>query len=198
MTQGLMNLNKSNLEIKIVRTDRRSFCIKSEIDGFIVRVPKRATDTEINEFLNQHKRWIEKQKLRTEKLKSEYAQLKPLSETELAEIKNKAKKVIAERVEYYARIMGVNYVKITIRTQKRRWGSCSVNGNLSFNCLLMLAPIEVIDSVVVHELCHIKVKNHSKKFYNEVLRVFPDYWNCHNWLKEHGDLIILRANGQAI
>ncbi len=191
-------MNKSDLEIKIVRTDRKSFCIKSEIDGFVVRVPKRASDTEINEFLNQHKRWIEKQKLRTDKLRKEYEQLKPLLETELAEIKNKAKDVITERVEHYARIMGVNYGKITIRTQKGRWGSCSVNGNLSFNCLLMLAPIEVIDSVIVHELCHIKVKNHSKKFYDEVLKVFPDYWNCHKWLKENGDLIILRANGQAI
>lgn len=193
-----MNLNNNDLEIKIVRTDRRSFCIKSEIDGFVVRVPKRASDTEINEFLNQHKRWIEKQKLRTDKLRTEYEQLKPLLETELAEIKNKAKDVITERVEHYAKIMGVNYGKITIRTQKRRWGSCSVNGNLSFNCILMLAPDAVIDSVVVHELCHIKVKNHSKKFYDEVLRFFPDYWNCHKWLKEHGDLIILRANGQDI
>ena len=193
-----MNLNNNDIEIKIIRTDRKSFCIKSEIDGFVVRVPKKATESEITEFLNQHKCWIEKQKLRTQKLKSEYAQLKPLSETELAEIKNKARNVISERVEHYSSLMGVNYGKITIRTQKRRWGSCSVNGNLSFNCLLMLAPTEVIDSVVVHELCHNKVKNHSKKFYNEVLKVFPDYWNCHKWLKEHGDLIILRANGQAI
>ncbi len=193
-----MNLNKSDLEIKIVRTDRKSFCIKSEIDGFVVRVPKRATDTEIEEFLNQHMRWIEKQKLRTQKLKREYEELKPLSDTELAEIKSRAKKVIPERVAHYTSLMGVNYGKITIRTQKRRWGSCSVNGNLSFNCLLMLAPDAVIDSIVVHELCHIKVKNHSKKFYNEVLKVFPDYWNCHKWLKEHGDLIILRANGQDI
>ena len=193
-----MNLNNNDIEIKIIRTDRKSFCIKSEIDGFVVRVPKKATESEITEFLNQHKCWIEKQKLRTQKLKSEYAQLKPLSETELAEIKNKARNVISERVEHYSSLMGVNYGKITIRTQKRRWGSCSVNGNLSFNCLLMLAPTEVIDSVIVHELCHIKVKNHSKKFYNEVLKVFPDYWNCHKWLKEHGDLIILRANGQAI
>ena len=193
-----MNLNKSDLEIKIVRTDRKSFCIKSEIDGFVVRVPKRAKEAEITDFLNQHKRWIEKQRLRTQKLKREYEQHKALSEIELAEINDKAKKLIAERVEYYATLMGVNYGKITIRTQKGRWGSCSVNGNLSFNCLLMLAPIEVIDSVIVHELCHIKVKNHSKKFYDEVLKVFPDYWNCHKWLKENGDLIILRANGQAI
>ena len=193
-----MNLNKSDLEIKIVRTDRKSFCIKSEIDGFVVRVPKRAKEAEITDFLNQHKRWIEKQRLRTQKLKREYEQHKALSEIELAEIKDKAQKLIAERVEYYATLMGVNYGKITIRTQKGRWGSCSVNGNLSFNCLLMLAPIEVIDSVIVHELCHIKVKNHSKKFYDEVLKVFPDYWNCHKWLKENGDLIILRANGQAI
>ena len=186
------------MDIKIIRSNRKTLCIESGSDGFIVRAPKRATDAEINDFLDQHKRWIEKQKLRMQKLKREYEELKPLSETELTEIKNKAKNVIPKRVEYYARIMGVNYGKITIRTQKGRWGSCSVNGNLSFNCLLMLAPDAVVDSVVVHELCHIKVKNHSKKFYDEVLKVFPDYWNCHKWLKEHGDLIILRANGKDI
>ena len=191
-------MNSSSSEIRIVRTDRKSFCIKSELDGFVVRVPKRATDAEINEFINQHKRWIEKQKSRTQKLKKEYEQQKKLSETELAEIKNKAKKLIPERVEYYANIMGISYGKITVRTQKRRWGSCSADGNLSFNCILMLASIEVIDSVVVHELCHLKVHDHSKKFYNEVLKVFPDYWTCHKWLKENGDLIILRANGQAM
>ena len=194
----IMNLNNNGTEFRIIRTDRKSFCIKSGSDGFVVRVPKRATEAEVNDFLNQHKLWIEKQKLRTEKLKKEYEQLKPLSETELLRIKKKAKNVIPERVDYYARLMGVCYGKITIRTQKGRWGSCSASGNLSFNCLLMLAPGAVIDSVVVHELCHIKVKNHSQKFYNEVIKVFPDYWNCHKWLKENGDLIILRANGQAM
>ena len=57
----------------------------------------------------------------------------------------------------------------------------------------MLTPDEVIDSVVVHELCHIKEMNHSKRFYDEILRVFPDYRRCDKWLKENGPAILVRA-----
>ncbi|MBQ0100131.1 MAG: M48 family metallopeptidase, partial [Lachnospiraceae bacterium] len=64
---------------------------------------------------------------------------------------------------------------------------------LNFNCLLMLAPPEVMDSVVVHELCHLKQMNHSKKFYDEVLRVMPDYRARQKWLKEHGAELLKHA-----
>ena len=97
---------------------------------------------------------------------------------------------IRERLEVYAPRIGVSYGRVTVRNQRTRWGSCSAKGNLNFNCLLMLAPPEVIDSVVVHELCHRKEMNHSDKFYSEVLRVFPDYWNCHKWLKENGPILL--------
>ena len=88
---------------------------------------------------------------------------------------DQALKIIPARVEYFARIIGVTYGNITIRNQKTRWGSCSSKGNLNFNCLLMLAPPEVLDYVVVHELCHRKQMNHSKAFWTEVENVFPDY-----------------------
>ena len=83
---------------------------------------------------------------------------------------------IPERVRHYAPLVGVSFGRITIRNQRSLWGSCSAKGNLNFNCLLMLTPPEVIDSVIVHELCHRKEMNHSKAFYAEVRRVFPDYW----------------------
>ena len=95
-----------------------------------------------------------------------------------------------ERVAYYAPLIGVSYGKITVRKQKTRWGSCSANKNLSFNCLLMLAPPDVIDSVAVHELCHIKHMNHSKAFYSEVFKVMPNYKECHIWLKENGSRLL--------
>ncbi|HAG68814.1 MAG TPA: metal-dependent hydrolase, partial [Lachnospiraceae bacterium] len=68
-------------------------------------------------------------------------------------------------------------------------------GNLNFNCLLMLTPQEVIDSVVVHELCHRKEMNHSARFYEEVLKVFPQYNVWDRWLKENGPGILLRGEG---
>ena len=95
----------------------------------------------------------------------------------------------------YAEKLGVSYGRITIRNQRSRWGSCSGKGNLNFNCLLMLAPPEVLDSVVVHELCHLRQMNHSERFYAEVLRVFPDYWRCHRWLKENGGALMQRMTG---
>ena len=117
-----------------------------------------------------------------------------LTDAEINELKKEAESVIPRRVEYFARVVGVEYGRITIRCQKTRWGSCSSKGNLNFNCLLMLAPPEVLDSVVVHELCHLKVMNHSKAFYDEVLRAYPNYKQDHQWLKDHGAEIMSRVN----
>ena len=122
------------------------------------------------------------------------AEKKKLTEAEIDELKARAAKVIPERVAYFAGIVGVSYGRITIRCQKTRWGSCSSKGNLNFNCLLMLAPPEVLDSVVVHELCHLKEMNHSKAFYDEVLRAYPNYREDHKWLKEHGSELMSRVN----
>ena len=91
--------------------------------------------------------------------------MRRLTAEELRALSDKAREVIAARVAYYAPRIGVTYGKITIRRQRTRWGSCSSRGGLSFNCLLMLAPPEALDSVVVHELCHRKEMNHSDRFY---------------------------------
>lgn len=116
---------------------------------------------------------------------------KPKTNTELIEaLKKQAKVVIPEKVKHYAPIVGVDYGRITIRCQRTRWGSCSSKGNLNFNCLLMLMPDEVIDSVVVHELCHRKQMNHSAAFYSEINKVFPAYKQCQKWLKENGGKIM--------
>ena len=83
--------------------------------------------------------------------------------------------------------VGVTYGRITIRNQRTRWGSCSAKGNLNFNCLLMKAPPEVLDYVVVHELCHRLEMNHSPRFWAQVERVLPDYKVSRKWLREHGN-----------
>ena len=87
----------------------------------------------------------------------------------------------------------MEYGRVTIRAQRTRWGSCTARGDLSFNCLLMLAPPEAIDSVVVHELCHRRHMDHSPAFYTEVLRAFPDYHEWQRWLKENGPVLLARA-----
>ena len=107
-------------------------------------------------------------------------------------LSEKAKQIISERVKYYASEIGVTYNRITIRCQRTRGGSCSSKGNLNFNCLLVLFDREIIDSVVVHELCHRKHMNHSARFYKEVEAVFPEYKRCHKWLNENGGIYLER------
>ena len=153
------------------------------------------TDEQIQEFITQKTNWIEKHlkeiKIRQEQMK----QLKPLTEEDIHKLAEQALEIITKRVEYYSKIINVTYGKITIRNQKSRWGSCSGKGNLNFNCLLMLAPSEVLDYVVVHELCHRKEMNHSSRFWAEVEKIIPDYKIHTTWLKEHGDEIMMRMTG---
>ncbi len=99
---------------------------------------------------------------------------------------------IPDRVRHFAPIVGVTYGRVTIRSQRSRWGSCSGKGILNFNCLLMLTPSHVIDYVVVHELCHRLEMNHSPAFWAQVERVLPDYRKSREWLKEHEKELIGR------
>ena len=109
--------------------------------------------------------------------------MKPFTQEEIRELADRALKYIPKRVKHFAAQEGISYGRITIRNQKTRWGSCSSRGNLNFNCLLMLAPPEVIDYVVVHELAHIRHHDHSAAFYAEVAKVMPDYKERRKLLK---------------
>ena len=113
-----------------------------------------------------------------------------LTSEEIKTLAEQALKLIPQRVEYFSRQVGVDYGRITIRNQKTRWGSCSSKGNLNFNCLLMLALAEILDYVVVHELCHRKEMNHSKAFWAEVEKVLPDYRESVKWLKKRNSQMI--------
>ena len=102
-----------------------------------------------------------------------------------------ARQIFEKRVAYYHTITGGHYTSITVRDQRSRWGSCSSRGTLSFNYRLVFAPPKVLDYVVVHELCHLTHMNHSKNFWSMVASVMPDYKDCKNWLKEHGNELTL-------
>ena len=179
-------------ELELIRSRRKTVSMQVKRPAgspgrgpvIIVRAPLRMSNADIEKFIESHRKWIEKQAARI----SQPCDL--LTEEEIRELTLQAKKVIPERVAYYAGIAGVTYGRITVRHQRTRWGSCSSKGDLSFNCLLMLAPAEVLDSVVVHELCHRKHMDHSPAFYAEVERVFPGYRLHHGWLKENGDRLL--------
>ena len=180
------------MKYEIIRSKRKTLALEVRIEELIIRAPLSVTDEEINNFLLKHKRWIENHLKKVEKQQKDLQGLEPITYDAVEKLADEALKYIPERVKFYAPKVGVTYGKITIRNQRSRWGSCSSKGNLNFNCLMMLTPPEVIDSVVVHELCHRKEMNHSDKFYAEILKVFPEYWKWNNWLKENGDLLIKR------
>ncbi|HRN70957.1 MAG TPA: SprT family zinc-dependent metalloprotease [Candidatus Woesebacteria bacterium] len=101
--------------------------------------------------------------------------------------KQQALQTVMARVEKWARIMNVTYTSIDISNAKRRWGACSYIDELTFNWRLIMAPLEAIDYVVIHELAHITEKNHSKQFWELVQKYCPDYKIKRRWLKVHGN-----------
>ena len=179
----------SEFPYQLIRSSRKTISLQLAPDGSLtVRAPARMPAAEIRAFVESKRDWIESHR---SKLTACPAQPK-LSLGELHSLGAQAMQDLPQRVARFAPVVGVTYGRITIRNQRSRWGSCSSQGNLNFNCLLMLCPEEVRDYVVVHELCHRKEMNHSPRFWAEVARVLPDYKTRQNWLKEHGSALISR------
>jgi predicted metal-dependent hydrolase len=104
-------------------------------------------------------------------------------------LRRQAERTVTERVAVFAPLVQAAPRVVRVRDQKRRWGSCSAQGALNFNWRLVLAPPEVLDYVVVHELCHLKELNHSPRFWAHVGLVLPEYRRLRAWLREHGALL---------
>ena len=185
----------NEIKVNVIRSRRKSVSMQITGDELLVKVPQYMTDAQIREFLEKHRRWIDIHMEKAQESAREADEAGRLTMEEIRELADRALKEIPPKVKHYAGLMGVTYGRITIRNQKSRWGSCSSKGNLNFNCLLMLCPDEVIDSVVVHELAHRKEMNHSPRFYSEILKVYPDYHQWNRWLKENGTAIMKRMTG---
>lgn len=178
-------------QLEIIRSKRRTIAIEIKKDlRIVVRVPLEMKDNDIQRFVMEKQRWIEKH-LQIVKKRNEEKET-PFTVEEIHALADAALKDLLQRVAKYAPIVGVTVGRITIRNQRSRWGSCSAKGNLNFNCLLMLCSEEVRDYVVVHELCHRKELNHSPAFWTLVERVLPGYKEQYHWLKENGSKIIRR------
>lgn len=189
-----MKLALEKFEYIIKKSRRTTISVQITPDQkLLVKAPAYTSIKEVEEFLREKRDWIIKQINRTKVTSQQAAQMGILSDKEIRKLKRDAKKIIPGRVEYYAKLSGITYNRIFIRLQKSRWGSCSIEGNLNFNALLALMPLEVLDSVVVHELCHRRHMDHSKAFYDEVLKIFPDYKKWDKWLKQNGAAYQLRV-----
>ena len=183
------------METIVIRSRRKTLSMQVKGDGQVeIRAPLRTSDAEIRRFLETHRRWLEKHLQKAQALQQAKAGVRKLTAAETAELKKKAKRILPERVAYWAPLIGVRPGRIAVRCQKTRWGSCSTKGNLNFNCLLMLAPEGVIDYIVVHELCHLKHMNHSKRFYAEIEKVLPDYRQHQQGLKDNGEFLLARVD----
>ncbi len=175
------------IRYRVIRSDRKTIAIQVKPDGeVLVRCNKRLPERLVREFVESKRGWIEKHLVKRKVVAPAF------SDGELRALAEEAKQVIPQRVAHFAPLVSVDYGRITIRCQHSRWGSCSGKGNLNFNCLLMLAPAQVVDYVVVHELCHRKEMNHSSRFWEEIARVFPEYQEAKQWLKENGNALIAR------
>lgn len=188
-------MEKIDMQVEVVYSNRKSVAIQIKPNGTVVlRAPYGVPKRELNRILEEKRNWIEAHLQKFEERKVEQADIPKFSVEEINDLANKALQYIPERVKYFAPIVGVNYSRITIRNQKTKWGSCSSKGGLNFNCLLMLAPPEVIDYVVVHELCHRKEMNHSQAFWAEVEKVLPNYKSAKKWLKDNGSELMSRMH----
>ena len=180
--------------VAVVRSRRKTMALSvTDAGDIVVRTPLFTTDKAVAAFVKEKEAWLKAALARAADAKREADAAGYLTVEEIAALKARAKAEIPARVAYYAAQMGVSYGHVTVRLQKTRWGSCSAKGNLNFNALLMLAPPEVRDSVVVHELAHRKEMNHSRRFYATIDAVMPDYAVRHRWLKEHGAALQARV-----
>ncbi len=136
----------------------------------VLSVPFYASESVIERFMFQQQEWIRRA---TEKMR--HLKPLPIGRKEYVERKEEARALIVERVAYFSAIYGFTYGRIAIRNTKSLWGSCSRKGNLNFSYALIHLPPELVDYVVVHELCHLKEHNHGRSFWDLVARALPEY-----------------------
>jgi len=147
----------------------------------LMTVPAWMKDADIAEIIDAHRAWIAAERAKHRPR----LRLDPRSISE-TEGRRAARELVAMLIDDEAPELGVAPMRIQIRDQRSRWGSCSTTGTLSFNWRLVLAPFDVLDYVVVHELCHMREPNHSGKFWQLVEGRRPNWRAQRDWLDEHG------------
>lgn len=169
-------------EYELVRSGRRTLAV--EITGdcrVVVRAPMRLPRERIERFVAEHEEWIAKHLERQKKRKENHPQP---TEAEREAYIRKAKEILPGKVERYGEIMGLHPTGITITGAEKRFGSCSAKNRICFSWRLMAYPDEAVDYVVVHELAHIRHKDHSRVFYACVEEVLPDWRERRRMLRE--------------
>ncbi len=217
-----------NLDIPIIRSNRKTISLQVERDGSIsVRAPKILPELFIQNFINENKLWISKhwkKEQSRERVKRTFSEGEsflylgdhyPLTfSRELSRpfhfdeafivrhqdqarardllikwYKRRARTIIGGRADHFAEAMCLNYGKFRLSSARYTWGSCTPENNLNLTWRLVLAPLAVLDYVVVHELAHTKHKNHGKRFWRLVENWIPEYRVRRRWLHDHNHLL---------
>lgn len=174
-TQKQITLNEKNITY-IHRISTRSKVMRLAVyrDGLcVLTTPPYIHESLVLDFMVKKLNWIIE--------KTEYFKSKPQQTVvqhtvnEIKEYTKQAEILVSQRLEYFNRVYGYPYRKITIKNMTSRWGSCSSKGNLNFNYKIALLPSNLADYIVVHELCHRKEMNHSVRFWNLVEKTMPNH-----------------------
>lgn len=169
-------------EYTLIRSKRKTLSLEVTRDAqVIVRVPIRCKKAAIEEFVAQRENWIKDAMERQHKRALQHPE--PTAE-EQKKLLQRAKEILPERVAYYSKQMDLTPTGIQITGATTRFGSCSPKNKLCFSWRLMRYPMPAVDYVVVHELAHIRHKNHGKEFYALVASILPDYKERWQLLKE--------------
>lgn len=169
------------MEYTIKRSKRKTISITVEKDGrVIVKAPLRRSNNYIDNLVFKYNDWIEEKK--EEHIRNAKAG-KPLTETDIKMLKEKAKVVMLQKTEYWSNIMNLKYEGVKITNATTRWGSCSWKNSICYSYRTMLLTDIQQDYIVIHELAHIKHKNHSKLFYDEIEKYMPNYKNVQSEIK---------------
>ena len=159
---------------ELIRSRRKTLALEITKDcRVLVRAPLRLSQARIDAFVESHADWIARH-LEAQRQKAASAPPPPTT-ADIAALKVKARTVLPEKVAFWSQKMGVVPTGVKITAARKRYGSCSGKNSLCFSCFLMNCPEEAIDLVVVHELCHIKVRNHGPAFYALLGQYLPDY-----------------------
>lgn len=163
----------STLHYELIRAQKKSISLSLNKEGTpIVRAPLRMPKHEIDAFVAKHNDWLVKQ---LERFEQNHENIHSISSSEIALLKKTGYDIIQRKVAHYSAIMNLAPTGIKITSANSRYGSCNHKNSLCFSYMLLLQENSFIDYVVVHELAHIKEKNHSPRFYAIIERYMPDY-----------------------
>ena len=180
---------RENLKYQLILSKRRSIALQITDDAALkVRAPYKVSRKTIDDFIDKKIRWIEKHLAKARQLK-QIASVNKRNAHPISYYKKQAKQLIPARAVELSCLTGLAYKGIKITSARKRFGSCSSINKLTFSWRLLLAPENVLDYVIIHELAHTVEKNHSRRFWGKMAELMPDYGPAHVWLKQNGAVL---------